>query len=275
MRLKNTDLIVALAISILNVLCILIPITLPWLRIILALPLIFVLPGYMLTETLFYRRKIAMSHHLLLTLGLSIVIIIISGLLLNLLASGLQSVSWVVCLSLITVTGILIVMIRRRKVPGREIRIKVLHIYQYFLFGLALLGTIFALGYAKEGMAEQPHPGFTQFWLLPAGGSAVKLGIHSFESGQMAYSVLVTANNVPMPTQFPGVLKVGEQVERTISLPASVQGETINVQARLYLSDKPAKIYRSVNLILKRSSPGLTYSNQPLRIHGSSQAFKK
>ncbi len=252
MRLKNTDLIVALAICMLNILCILMPIAPPWLKTVLALPLIFVLPGYILTEMLFHRRKIAMSHHLLLTLGLSVVIVIISGLLLNVLPSGLQSVSWVLCLSLITVTGILIAMIRRGKVAGREIRIKVLHIYEYFLFILAMSGVVFAFQYAREGMAQQLHPGFTQFWMLPVGDSScgVTLGIHSFESGRTAYSVSITANDVLVSTQFPGVLKVGEQVERTIDLPPGVQDGEVDVRARLYRADMPGQVYRSVNITL-------------------------
>lgn len=254
MRLKNIDLSVALIISVLNVLCVLTPITLPWFRTTLALPLVFVLPGYMLTEMLFYQRKIATSHRLLLTLGLSIVIVIISGILLNMLLPGLQSISWVICLSLITVMGTFIVAICRGKVAARAIRIKTLHIYEYFLFGLALGGIIFALQYAREGMVQQPHPGFTQFWILPAADTAcaVRLGIHSFELRQVTYTVSVTANDVPVLVQFPHILKVDEQVERTVELPTSSQEGTINVRAQLYRLDKPGEVYRSVNIILKR-----------------------
>lgn len=252
MRLKNLDLSIALVISTASILCVLLPITLLWLRTVLALPLIFVLPGYLLTELLFYWRKIAPSHRLLLTLGLSIVIVIISGLLLNILPIGLQSISWVICLSFITLIEIVIVAVRRGKIAGSEIKIKVLHIYEYCLFGLALGGIIFALQYAREGMAQEPHVGFTQFWMVPAGGNAcaVKLGIHSFEPGQMAYSVSVAANDVPISAQFPAVLKVGEQVEQTLELPASVHEETVNVQAKLYRLDRPGEVYRSVNIIL-------------------------
>ena len=261
MRLKNIDLSIVLAISTASILYVLIPIPLPsWLRIVLALPLIFVLPGYLLTELLFYWRKIASSHRLLLTLGLSIVIVIISGLLLNFLAAGLQSVSWVVCLSLITIVEVLVVVVRRGGVARSEIKIKMLNIYEYGLLVLALGGTIFALLYAGEGMAQQPHEGFTQFWMVPAGGNAcaVKLGVHSFEPGQIAYSVSAAANDVPISTQFPGILRVGEQVERTLELPASVHEETVSVWARLYRLDRPAEVYRSVNIILHRHVSGCT-----------------
>ncbi|MBA2681979.1 MAG: DUF1616 domain-containing protein [Ktedonobacteraceae bacterium] len=252
MRLKNIDLGLALTISIASILCVLIPNPLPWLRTVLALPLIFVLPGYLLTELLFYWRKIAPSHRLLLSLGLSIVIVILSGLLLNILASGLQSVSWAACLSSITLLEIIVVAVRRGRIAGSEIKIKMLNVYEYCLFGLALSGIIFALLYARAGMAQQPHEGFTQFWIVPAGGNAcaVKLGMHSFESGQTAYSVSVSANDVPISTQLPDTLKAGEQVEQTLELPTGVHGETVNVRARLYRLDRPGEVYRSVNIIL-------------------------
>jgi Protein of unknown function (DUF1616) len=256
MRLKNIDLIVGLAIVILNIVCMLVPLSPIWLDTILALPLIFVLPGYVLTEALFYRRKIAGSHRLVLTFGLSIAIVILSGLLLNLLVPGLQRVSWVVCLSLCIVVGICIVMIRREKVEEQQIRIRWLRVYEYILFCLALGGIIFALNYASEGVVQQPHPGFTQLWVLPVGGSrcAVSLGIHSFELSPVAYSLSVTANGVLVPTQMPSVLKVGEQVERTIELPqAAMRGDTIDVRAQLYRLDEQGEMYRSVNIMLYRS----------------------
>jgi hypothetical protein len=260
MQLKHTDLSAALAISIASILCVLLPIDLPWLKTIFAIPLIFVLPGYLLTELLFYWRKIAPSHRLLLTIGLSIVLVIVSGLLLNILPIGLQSVSWVVCLSLITIAEVIVVAVRRVGVGNGEIKITLLHVYEYGLFALAVGGVIFALLYAREGMAQQPHPGFTQFWMVPAGGSAcaVKLGMHSFEPEQIAYSVSVAANDVPIPAQFPDTLKAGEQVERTLELPANMHEEMVNVRAWLYRLDRPGEAYRSVNITLHQRALGCT-----------------
>ncbi len=256
MRLKNTDLIVGLAIVILNIVCMLVPLSPTWLATLLALPLIFVLPGYVLTEVLFYRRKIAGSHRLVLTFGLSVVIVILSGLLLNLLAPGLQRMSWVVCLSLCIAVGMLAVVIRRGNVEGQQLKIRWPRVYEYILFCLALGGMIFALWYASEGVVQQPHPGFTQFWMLPAGGGscAINLGIHSFEAGSVAYSLSVTANGVLISTQGPSVLKVGAQVERTIALSQALGGDTIDVRAQLYRLDEPGEVYRAVNIILHRSS---------------------
>jgi len=227
-----------------------------WLGTILALPLIFVLPGYVLAEALFYRRKIAGSHRFVLTLGLSLVIVILSGLLLNLLAPGLQRMSWVICLSVWIVAGMLVVVVRRGDIPGQPLRIRRLRLYEYVLCCLVLGGVIFALRYASEGVARQPHPGFTQLWMLPAEGSscAVRLGIHSFELNTVAYHLAVTANDVAISTQIPSVLKVGEQIEQTVELPQTMHAGTINVRAQLYRLDKQGDVYRSVNIVLYRSN---------------------
>ena len=66
MRLKNLDLIVTLIIVVLNVIWVLLPSHLPVIGIILSLPLVFVLPGYTLTEALFRKRLLETSHRLVL-----------------------------------------------------------------------------------------------------------------------------------------------------------------------------------------------------------------
>src|SRR2546421_12992924 len=102
MRLKNLDLIVTMIIAGLNVLYTLLPSRIPVIGIILALPLVFVLPGYTLTEALFHKRSLDDSHRLVLSLALSLAIDILGGFILNMLPGGLQAISWTVLLGLIT-----------------------------------------------------------------------------------------------------------------------------------------------------------------------------
>ncbi|GAC1364690.1 MAG: hypothetical protein NVS2B12_13020 [Ktedonobacteraceae bacterium] len=260
MQLRSTDLIAALVVIALNVLCVELPETPPWIRTIAALPLVFVLPGYVLTEALFYQRKIAFSHRLVLILGLSIVIVITGGLLLNVFAPGLQRTAWLLYLSLFTLPLILIAVMRRGMPVRRGISIKHLHMYEYLLFGVAVCGVIFALWYASEGVVQQPHSGFTQLWMLPAGdnGCAVRLGVRNLEQAPVAYRLSITANATPVATQFPATLKASEQVERTINLPAPIQSGAVDVQAQLYRLDKQGEVYRSVNIVVNRQAPYCT-----------------
>ena len=112
MRLKNIDLIVALFIVAINVVWIQIPNRSPVLGVIFALPLIFILPGYLLTQTLFSRRSpapgvpgnlllkpklelgrpINVADHVILSFGLSIAMNIVMGFALEFLADGVTGV---------------------------------------------------------------------------------------------------------------------------------------------------------------------------------------
>ena len=187
MRLKNLDIIVVMTIAALNLIWVLIPNHISVVRVILALPLVFVLPGYTLTELIFHRRSLSASHRFIFSLGLSIAIVVLGGLILNLLSSGLRESSWAVFLGLVTIVFSLIVAFRRRGAPVNGARLPKLRfsISSFVLLGLAIAVAFFTVVYDANSEAQQPHPGFTQLWMLPvtqAGKScAVRLGVQSFE----------------------------------------------------------------------------------------------
>src|SRR3954452_12600770 len=114
MRLKNLDLIVIIGIAGLNLVWTLLPYHIPMLGVILALPLVFVLPGYTLTQALFHKQALEATKLLLFSLALSLVIDILSGFILNLLPAGLQAKTWAVLLGLLTaMLAILVAYLRQ------------------------------------------------------------------------------------------------------------------------------------------------------------------
>src|SRR5579859_1447416 len=94
MRLKHPDLALATAIALANVVWAFLPFRLPVIGTILALPLVFIAPGYTLTGALFHRRSLDRAYRLLLSLGISVSIVIAGGLVLNALPAGLRPSSW-------------------------------------------------------------------------------------------------------------------------------------------------------------------------------------
>src|SRR3989442_14452354 len=82
--------------------------------IILALPLVLLLPGYTLTEALFPKRPFGAAQRLTLSLGLSLAITILSGFVLNLLPQGLGPLSWAGFLGLLIGSFSLVAVYRRR-----------------------------------------------------------------------------------------------------------------------------------------------------------------
>ena len=85
MRRNNLDLIVSEFIAVLNVVWALLPYRPALIGTILALPLLFVLPGYTLVEALFHQKLLNRTYRLVLSLGLSLALAILGGLMLNVL----------------------------------------------------------------------------------------------------------------------------------------------------------------------------------------------
>jgi uncharacterized membrane protein len=255
MRLKNLDLLVTMSIAVMNLVWALLPSHITVIGIIIALPLIFMLPGYTLTEVLFHKRSLDASHRLLLSLGLSLAIDVLSGLILNMLPIGLQAISWAVLLGLLTVVFSLLVAFLRRGAlwnMARPPRFR-LTIYEGILFGLAILVAILSLVYTTIGAERQQYPGFTQLWMLPevqAGTScAVRLGVHSFESTSVTYRITLTMNGTQVTTWPAVTLAPQEEWDRLVSITPEVT-DNLYVQAELYRLDRPQAMYREVHLTL-------------------------
>src|SRR5579864_2909291 len=171
---------------------------------ILTLPLGLVLPGYALTCALFPRREFGIPERLVFNLALSLVSLILGGLLLNLTPWGLRSGSWAVFLGSITLGACAVALVRRR---GQNISTSGwlrsgnigLNFRQGLLLGLAGLIVCGAVAVPIIGAERQPYPGFTQLWILPAGGAnaknAVSLGVDNMESTTMEYRLAVNVDS--------------------------------------------------------------------------------
>jgi uncharacterized membrane protein len=257
MRPKNLDLILAVSIASMNVVWAMLPNRTPLIGIMLALPLVFVLPGYTLSEALFHKRALQTSHRLIFSLGLSLALCVLSGFILNVLPGGLQAKSWAVLLGLLTTVFSLLVALLRRRVPlytMHPVRFR-LRIHEGVLLGLALIVVIQALFYSAVGAALQPHPGFTQLWMIPPTrgdkNCAVRLGVRSFESEAVRYRIQVTENQEAIAS-WPSIVLAPQQ-EWISRVPIITKtADKVYIEARLYSSDKPASVYQQVDFTLSR-----------------------
>jgi uncharacterized membrane protein len=255
MRLKHPDLLLAIAIALVNVLWAMLPVHIPVIGVALALPLVFVLPGYTLTAVLFHRSSLSAVHHVLLSLGLSLAIDIAGGLLLNLFPIGLRPVSWSALLSFLTVVfAALVTCLRRGRAtyekPPQRVRFSW---WEYFLFGLATLVVMLSILFSASSVAQQPHAGFTQFWMLPSNqpgkSCAVRLGIQSYELTSEIYRVDLTANGTRITTWQPVKLAPRQTWEQLAS-PGSSETGSVYIGAQLYRVDNPQVVYREVNITM-------------------------
>lgn len=252
MRLKYLDLIVIMIIALLNVIWALLSIHSPVIGTILALPLVFVLPGYVVTEVLLRKRSLDAFYRLAFSLGLSLSIAILGGLILNILPWGLQSISWALFLGSLTVAFSLLAAYLRRGKPIYKVQLPRQHftIFGSALFGLATIVIILAVLYSANGAAQQRYPGFTQVWMLPVtenGGScAARLGVHSFESTSVTYRIVVTMNGAEVSTWTSVTLEPQGEWDRLVPIIPKAVGDAY-VEALLYRLDKPETVYREVH----------------------------
>lgn len=271
MRLKHPDLLLTTVVALANVTWAFLPFRLPVIGTVLALPLVFITPGYTLTGALFHRRSLDGTYRLLLSLGISVSIVIVGGLLLNALPVGLRPSSWSVLLALLTLLFAALTAYLRRKTalsashltplpgiaptPGIESHPYPasfrLRWYGWIVCALAVLVMVFSIVFSASSVAQQPHTGFTQFWMLPSNqpgaGCSVYLGIQSYEAASETYRVAVTANGNE-ESVWPSIQLAPQQRWDQLVPIHSIHNGPVYVEARLYRADNPEVVYREVNV---------------------------
>ncbi len=260
MRYKNPALIVATVVALFNIIWVALANPIPVIGVVLGLLLVFILPGYALTEILLRKYTFDISYILLLTLGLSVAIAIISGLALNLLPSGLQPASWVLILGLLTIIFSLLALYLRQGVPTTMTMTSrggaqrhTLPLYGYILGSLSILITTGSIVYSINSAQQQPRPGFTQFWILPAVQSgkscSVHLGVRSFEKTSVTYHVTVSVNNIQLVPLPDITLTPQNEWDVTVPVMPGAAGSAY-VAGQLYRVNQPKSLYRSVDLLV-------------------------
>jgi uncharacterized membrane protein len=231
---------------------------------VLTMPLAFVLPGYALMRALFRGQAFGNAERLIFSLGISLSIVILSGLVLNMTPFGLQARSWAVFLGVVTLGASAVVILRQRRqgeVAEGWSGFKGMHLTfrQGLLLGLALLIVGGAFAVSIIGANQQPRSGFTQLWMLPASGTskaenAVRLGLSNKESAPMQYRLAVDVNGKAIK-EWPAIdLSPNQQWEATLVLQQSLASSSTTapakIEAMLYRASDPTTIYRHVVLWL-------------------------
>jgi uncharacterized membrane protein len=275
MQRKHLDLVIALVIAAVNVGWILLPNRPVIGTILCGLPLVLLVPGYTLTEALFVQqsdattvsrigilRPFGTSDRLVLSLGLSLALVIIDGLLLSILPMGLVQPSWAVSLAVLSTVFSLIALYRRRAISTDtsqkgSIRLLRFTFYEGLLFLLTLVIIVSAFLYSTlAAQQQQQQSTFTQFWMVQAKQTnhscAVLIGIQSFEVSSTQYKVVLLANGSQLHTWPAVTLAPKQQWYQSVAL-NSGDIESAYIDAQLYRLDKPGSIYREAHITLNSS----------------------
>jgi len=221
-------------------------------RTLLAVPLVLILPGYALIAALFPARSLGLAERVLSSLGLSLVVAIAGGLILNVTPWGLRPLSWLLFLAATSLIGIVLALLRRREqwtlMPFRWS--DWLLPRQAILIGAALLITGGSIAIARFGASRQHASGFTQLWMLPAdqtGQNTIQLGFSSMEIAATRYRVELRAGDTIMREWPSQELAPGQSWETTFTLPANAPVD-VPLEAVLYRLGVDETAYRRVRL---------------------------
>jgi uncharacterized membrane protein len=221
----------------------------------LSLPFVLFLPGYSFSAALLPDGRAGLAERIAMSMGLSIAIAALGGLLLNVLPSGLTAASWRFLFLGVTLTGAAFAAWRRThgctSGPGPlvdkiSIREAVLLSSAALLIGLALgLG---ALGMDPTDPARNDAP-FTQFWAVPAPSgeqSIVHIGLHNYENERVTYFVTLEAGGRVL-AEWPEVtLENGSDWRAQAALPRHFASQEITANAYRAGETDP---YRHVRVI--------------------------
>ena len=263
-RAVDTDILVVIVLTIVAVVLVFI-IPSEWLPLrILTLPLAFVLPGYALMSALFPGKPFGNAERIIFTLGISVSIVILGGLVLNSTTFGLQARSWAVLLGVITLGASAVAILRQREqgeVTERWSGFKDVSFTfrQGVLLGIATLIIGGAFAVSIVGAQQQARSGFTQLWMLPASSTSkvdnsVNLGVSNKESTPMQYHLAVDING-KLIKDWPAIdLSPNQQWKFTLVLQKSLLAGSATtpakIEALLYRASDPKTLYRHVVLWL-------------------------
>jgi uncharacterized membrane protein len=252
---SNRDLAAAVAAA---VLCALLAVVIPWegLRLLAALPLAFVLPGYAILAAAFGPRRLESTHSIMLSLGCSLAVLCLGGLILNYVPGGIQTASWAILLAVVVVAACAVGALRRRREDPAEGEPPVRRRLRPRPIDVVCGVVVVALTVGAIGLANTPLPagkagGFTSLWILPtgAGEKAVQLGVSSSEGGQRRYVLEIQVGEGQPKTVARLALRPGD--ERAFTVPVDVsRGESTLVSGLLYRQSNPITPLRKVRIWL-------------------------
>jgi len=244
----NRDLVAA---SVAAAVCALIACVVPWeaVRVIAALPLALFLPGFGIIAASFGPRRLAAVQLYVMSLGMSLATLALSGLLLNVLPGGLRTITWALLLVVIVVATCLVAAARRGRpeLPPARRRIQRVSGPSAAMLAVAAIVAIAAFVLAQTPLPAKNAIGYTALWMLPdAGERAVAVGVENNEQHSTSYRLEVQVGMGAAATAIRLSLHPGEETTVHVPVAAAPAAKPRRVIASLYLDRRPNAVYRRV-----------------------------
>jgi uncharacterized membrane protein len=253
-----------------------------WVRSLLTLPFIFGI-GYLVGAAIFPGNQLRALERFLLTLGLGLSILILTGLLLHFMPSGLRAEAWAGILFLFGAIAAGIAYLRRemantkgifqsrshshsparptkeksdsRPVTGKHIQStlannRLADLLLVLALSLSVLIVVISAAIAFMPAPQAPFQGYSLFWMMPrhsSGMEQVELGVRSMEFQTQTYRIELYLGD-QLVQQWEDI-QLAPQRQLTILLDLDENWpENQGLEARLYLEGQTERPYRMVRL---------------------------
>jgi uncharacterized membrane protein len=265
-RLRYLDLLWVIVLAVLLLLFVQWGVKSTWLRAAVSLPLALFGVGYAASAVLYPLRTLEGSVRLMLSLGLSLVILVLGGLALHLLPIGVQAASWAWLLYSVSVSLALTALFRRWLAggvldggrPGGRRRLELPPDLQDWTLrpGLAvlLMGALvvasFSLGLAGRPAPTDAYQGYSLLWIVEdphAENPVVEVGVRSMEFTPETYRVLLLADG-QVVEEWPSITLAPKHEWRVVFELSDYWQGAGALEAQLFREQRPDVPYRQVRL---------------------------
>jgi uncharacterized membrane protein len=238
---QPSDLALIMGIAVLSDIMASLPFSLGIVSAMIAIPAMLFAPGYAMTRLIVSSDRFGALERVVLSLGLSIAVTILGGILLNFSPFGLNVVAFTWLVSLVTITCAVLAWRKGdQKLTLPRLALRPAH---WLWFGLAAILVVSAFALSVYGAQTYQNTAFTQAWLLPADSAHVTLGLHNDEGHTETYQVTLVVNgklahqwkNITLTTQQ------GWQQSYAVSGPPGA-----HVLVKIYRMENPTTVYRTV-----------------------------
>jgi uncharacterized membrane protein len=182
------------------------------------LPLVLFIPGYVLVEALMPSLARATLERIVLSIGLSLAVAVLSGLALNWTPWGIGGRQSTVLLSLLALSAIFFTHVRERRQrvtaeewPGRvSLERYGLNWRRLGMIGVAGLLVTTAVIFSAQS-ATLANPGFTETWITQEHSGSVEVGVRNRTSQEQTYRLQLTIDGRSVLSQDQLRLAPGQQ----------------------------------------------------------------
>jgi hypothetical protein len=222
-------------------------------RVIFAIPLTLVFPGYAVTAATFGARLPSWPERVPLTLGVSLASLALASIVLNYSPGGIHGLSWTILLVIVVLASCRIAARRRRRATvefGPFPSFKPSPATAVLAAG-SLAAVVAALILAQTTVTTNHVYGYTQLWIAPPKptDAPARIGVTSEQQQTRAYRLVVEVEGKTDPLERTFELEPGQT--RVVKIPVGQTTSPVGVEARLFLRGRPDKTYRRVSTQLR------------------------